>query len=64
MGIAAAMSDTQILKLGASGNDDLRAKLSRLIRKLKRPALIYHASRWYVGEVPELEEFGNPIEIW
>jgi hypothetical protein len=64
MGIAAAMSDTQILKLGASGNDDLRAKLNRLIRKLKRPALIYHGSRWYVGEVPELEEFGNPIEIW
>jgi hypothetical protein len=64
MGIAAAMSDTQILKLGASGNDDLRAKLNRLIRKLKRPALIYHGSRWYVGEVPELEELGNPIELW
>ena len=64
MGIAAAMSDTQILKLGASGNDDKRAKLSRLIRKLKRPALIYHGSRWYVGEVPELEELGNPIELW
>ena len=64
MGIAAAMSDTQILKLGANGNDDLRAKLNRLIRKLKRPALVYHGSRWYVGEVPELEELGNPMELW
>jgi hypothetical protein len=63
IGIAAAMSDTQILKLGVGGNDDLRAKLNRLIRKLTRPALIYHASRWYVGEVPELDERGNPIEI-
>jgi hypothetical protein len=64
IGIAAAMSDTQILKLGVNGNDDLRAKLNRLIRKLTRPALIYHASRWYVGEVPELNEEGNPIERW
>jgi dephospho-CoA kinase len=64
MGIAAAMSDTQILKLGVNANDDLRAKLNRLIRKLTRPALIYHANRWYVGEVPELNEEGNPIEIW
>lgn len=62
MGIAVAMSDTQILKLGANGNDDLRIRLNRLIRKLKRPALIYHGSRWYVGEVPELEEGGNLIE--
>lgn len=64
IGIAAAMSDTQILKLGVGGNDDLRAKLNRLIRKLTRPALIYHASRWYVGEVPELSEEGNSIERW
>lgn len=64
MGIAAAMSDTQILKLGVNANDDLRAKLNRLIRKLTRPALIYHANRWYVGEVPELDELGNPIERW
>jgi hypothetical protein len=62
MGIAAAMSDTQILKLGINGNDDLRVKLNRLIRKKGRPALIYHANRWYVGEVPELEEGGNLIE--
>ena len=54
----------KFLNLGASGNDDKRAKLSRLIRKLKRPALIYHGSRWYVGEVPELEELGDPIELW
>jgi hypothetical protein len=64
VGIAAAMSDTQILKLGINANDDLRAKLNRLIRKLTRPALIHHANRWYVGEVPELDEGGNPIERW
>lgn len=64
MGIAAAMSDTQILKLGVAGNDDLRARLNRLIRKLIRPALIYHANRWYVGEIPELDELGDPTERW
>ena len=62
--IAAAMTDMQILKLGANANDDLRAKLNRLIRKVRRPALIYYALSWYVGEVPELDEGGNPIERW
>jgi hypothetical protein len=62
--IAAAMTDTLILRLGANANDDLRAKLNRLIRKVTRPALIYYASRWYVAEVPELDESGNPIERW
>jgi hypothetical protein len=62
--IAAAMTDTQILRLGANANDDLRAKLNRLIRKVSRPALIYYALSWYVGEVPELDEGGNPIERW
>lgn len=61
LGRDTAMTDTQILRLGVSRNSNLRVRLNRLIRKIKRPALIYCDSQWYVGEVPELNEKGEII---
>lgn len=58
-GIAAAMTDTHILKLGIASRSGLREQLQRSLKKLKRPALVYCNGKWYTAEVPELNEQGS-----
>ena len=59
-GIAKAMSDDRIFKLGAKQNRDLREQLTASLHGLKRPALVYADGQWYPAEIPELDAGGNP----
>lgn len=60
-GVAKAMKDTQMLKLGTKQNKDLREQLKSSLVGVKRPALIYHQGEWYPAAVPNLDEQGTPI---
>lgn len=60
-GVAKAMKDTQMLKLGAKQNKDLREQLRQSLQGVKRPALVYHQGEWYPASVPHLDEQGTPI---
>lgn len=60
-GVAKAMKDTQMLKLGTKQNKDLREQLKVSLQGVKRPALIYHQGEWYPAAVPNLDEQGTPI---
>jgi hypothetical protein len=61
-GVGKATKDTSILKLGTRQNQQLRERLEAKIKGLKHPALIYVDGHWFAGSIPELDEFGNPIE--
>lgn len=60
-GIAAAMSDDRVFKLGTKQNKELREQLSESLAGVKRPAIIYLQGRWLPAAVPELTENGDPI---
>jgi hypothetical protein len=59
-GIAKAMSDDRIFKLGAKQNKELRDNLTSTLATLKRPALVYAGGQWYPASIPELDGLGNP----
>lgn len=61
-GVGKATKDTSILKLGTKQSQSLRERLEAKIKGLAHPALIYHDGNWFAGSIPELDEFGNPIE--
>lgn len=62
-GIAKAMTDDRIFKLGAKQNKELREQLQASLAGVKRPALVYSQGRWYPASVPELDANGNPTGI-
>lgn len=62
-GIAKAMGDDRIFKLGAKQNKELREQLQASLAGVKRPALVYSQGRWYPASVPELDANGNPTGI-
>lgn len=59
-GIAKAMSDDRIFKLGAKQNAELRSQLQASLAGVKRPALVYSQGKWYPASVPDLDANGNP----
>lgn len=59
-GIAKAMSDDRIFKLGARQNQELREQLQASLNGVKRPALIYSCGQWFPASIPELDPEGNP----
>jgi hypothetical protein len=59
-GIAKAMSDDRIFKLGARQNLELREQLQTALQGLERPALVYSDGRWFPASIPELDNGGNP----
>lgn len=58
-GIAKAMTDSYIFKLGTSENAELRAKLERVLASVKRPALVHYRGQWWAAEIPEVNEDGS-----
>ncbi|MBN8564134.1 MAG: hypothetical protein J0L70_26720 [Leptolyngbya sp. UWPOB_LEPTO1] len=62
-GIAKAMSDDRIFKLGAKQNTELREQLQNALQGLDHPALIYSDGQWFPASVPELDNGGNPQGI-
>lgn len=58
-GIAKAMSDTQMLKLGTKANQALRERLLGALDGIRHPALIAHQGNWYPASIPELDAHGN-----
>ncbi|BAY58506.1 hypothetical protein NIES2135_53790 [Leptolyngbya boryana NIES-2135] len=60
-GIAKAMKDTQMLKLGARSNQHIRDRLISQLKGIKYPALVYHDGDWFAASIPELDNNGNPI---
>lgn len=58
-GIAKAMGDTQMLKLGTKSNAAQRDRLLTALDGLRHPALIYHQGQWYPASIPELDAHGN-----
>ncbi|MEP0918973.1 hypothetical protein NC981_19250 [Leptolyngbya sp. DQ-M1] len=60
-GIAKAMTDDRIFKLGAKQNKELREQLKASLAGVKRPALVYSQGRWFPASVPDLDANGNPI---
>jgi hypothetical protein len=59
-GIAKAMADDRIFKLGAARNKALREQLSATLANVQRPALVYYDGQWFPASVPELDAAGNP----
>ena len=58
-GVAKAMGDSYIFKLGTNENFQLREKLSKAIDGLERPALIHHRGQWWAAEIPFVNEDGT-----
>lgn len=61
-GVGKAFKDTSILKLGTKQNQALREKLESKIKGMAYPALIYTDGSWAAGCIPELDEFGDPVD--
>ena len=61
-GIAKAMADDRIFKLGAKQNRETREQLTAALEGVKRPALVYADGKWYPASIPELDVAGNPID--
>lgn len=62
-GIAKAMQDSRMLKLGTRANGPLRQQLTAALSQIPegaRPALVFHDGRWFPAAVPQLDEHGNP----
>ena len=62
-GIAKAMQDSRLLKLGTRANAALRQQLTAALQQLPpeaRPALVFHDGQWFPAAVPQLDEQGNP----
>ncbi len=60
-GIAKAMGDDRIFKLGAKQNKELRESLKASLAKVSRPALVLSEGQWYPASIPELDAFGDPV---
>jgi hypothetical protein len=60
-GVAKAMGDDRIFKLGAKQNRELREQLTAALANVKRPALIYSDGKWFPAAIPELDAGGNVI---
>ncbi len=60
-GVALAMKDASMLKLGRKDNGALREQLKASLQGVKRPALVYHAGEWFPAMLPELDGAGNRI---
>lgn len=60
-GVAKAMTDDRVLKLGTKQNADLRERLKASLQGIQRPALIYCAGQWYPASIPDLNEQGDLI---
>lgn len=60
-GIAKAMADDRIFKLGSKQNRELRERLKSTLATLPRPALIYTGGQWHPASIPELDASGDPI---
>jgi hypothetical protein len=58
-GIAKAMGDERMLKLGTKANKPLRDQLLAALDGLRHPALIFHQGAWYPAAIPELDAHGN-----
>jgi hypothetical protein len=59
-GIAKAMSDDRIFKLGAKQNKELRESLAATLATIQRPALVYAGGQWHPASIPECDALGNP----
>jgi hypothetical protein len=62
-GIAKAMQDSRMLKLGTRANLPLRQQLTAALEQIpegSRPALVFHDGNWYPAAIPQLDEHGNP----
>jgi hypothetical protein len=59
-GIAKAMADDRIFKLGAKQNKELRETLAATLATIARPALVYAGGHWHPASIPECDAFGNP----
>jgi hypothetical protein len=59
-GIAKAMSDDRIFKLGAKQNKELRETLAATLATVKRPALVLAGGQWFPASIPELDGLGDP----
>jgi hypothetical protein len=60
-GVAKAITDDRVLKLGAKQNAELREVLKSALSGVKRPALVFHAGQWYPAAIPELNEQGDLV---
>jgi hypothetical protein len=61
-GIAKAMADDRIFKLGSKQNRETREQITAALDGVKRPALVYADGKWYPASIPELDAAGNPID--
>ena len=59
-GIAKAMADDRIFKLGSKQNRELREQLTASLKGVKRPALVHFDGQWFPATVPEIDALGNP----
>jgi hypothetical protein len=59
-GIAKAMADDRIFKLGAKQNKELRETLAATLATIARPALVYAGGQWHPASIPECDAYGNP----
>jgi hypothetical protein len=58
-GIAKAMADDRMLKLGTKANAPIRERLLSSIEGLRHPALVYTQGQWHPASIPELDAHGN-----
>lgn len=58
-GIAKAMADDRMLKLGTKANAPIRDRLLSSLDGLRHPALVYTQGQWYPASIPELDAHGN-----
>lgn len=58
-GIAKALGDERMLKLGTKANAPIRERLLNSLDGLRHPALVYHQGQWSPASIPELDSHGN-----
>lgn len=58
-GIAKAMADDRMLKLGTKNNAPIRDRLLSSFDGLRHPALVYHQGQWFPASIPDLDAHGN-----
>lgn len=58
-GVAKAMGDSYIFKLGTAENAQLRERLNRAMEGLERPALVHLRGQWWVADIPYVNEDGS-----
>jgi hypothetical protein len=60
-GVALAMKDDRMLKLGARQNTELKQRLKDSLQGVQRPALVYYRGEWFPAALPELDGAGNLV---